>query len=78
MSIWQPTKTLSRSGIFAVTVRRWFTRRLLGDANDFRLEVGVCFFVLSRQQTAYRIKHGLLDDYLFQQLKNPSVKMRFA
>jgi hypothetical protein len=29
-------------------------------------------------QTVYRIKHGLLDDYLCQQLKNPSVKMRFA
>jgi hypothetical protein len=30
------------------------------------------------QQTAYRLKHGLLDNYLCQQLKNPSVKMRFA
>lgn len=30
------------------------------------------------QQTVYRIKHGLLDNYLCQQLKNPSVKMRFA
>ena len=30
------------------------------------------------QQTAYRVKHGLLDDYLCQQLKKPSVKMRFA
>jgi len=30
------------------------------------------------QQTAYRIKHGLLNDYLCQQLKNPSVKMRLA
>jgi len=30
------------------------------------------------RQTIYRIKHGLLDDYLCQQLKNPSVKMRFA
>ena len=30
------------------------------------------------QQTIYRIKHGLLDDYLCQQLKNPSVRMRFA
>jgi hypothetical protein len=29
-------------------------------------------------QTVYRIKHGLLDDYLCQQLKNPSVNMRFA
>lgn len=35
---------------------------------------------LARQtkQTVYRIKHGLLDNYLCQQLKNPSVKMRFA
>ena len=30
------------------------------------------------QQTIYRIKHGLLDNYLRQQLRNPSVKMRFA
>lgn len=30
------------------------------------------------QQTVYRVKHGLLDNYLCQQLKNPSVKMRFA
>jgi hypothetical protein len=30
------------------------------------------------QQTIYGIKHGLLDNYLCQQLKNPSVKMRFA
>lgn len=30
------------------------------------------------KQTVYRIKHGLLDDYLCQQLKNPSVSMRFA
>jgi hypothetical protein len=32
----------------------------------------------STGQTVYRIKHGLLDDYLCQQLKNPSVNMRFA
>nr|WP_192805209.1 hypothetical protein [Noviherbaspirillum aerium] len=30
------------------------------------------------QQTVYRIKHGLLNNYLRQQLKKPSVKMRFA
>jgi hypothetical protein len=30
------------------------------------------------QQTVYRIKHGLLDDYLCQQLKNPTVTLRFA
>jgi hypothetical protein len=29
-------------------------------------------------QTVYRIKHGLLRDYLVQQLKNPSVQMVFA
>ncbi|HVK93610.1 MAG TPA: hypothetical protein VM571_02670 [Noviherbaspirillum sp.] len=29
------------------------------------------------QQTGYRIKHGLLDNYLCQQLKNPFIKMRF-
>lgn len=29
-------------------------------------------------QTVYQLKHGLLDDYLRQQLKNPSIKMSFA
>jgi hypothetical protein len=29
-------------------------------------------------QTVYQLKHGLLDDYLIQQLKNPSLKMSFA
>lgn len=30
------------------------------------------------QQTIYRVKHGLLSDYLKQQLKSPSIKMSFA
>ncbi len=29
-------------------------------------------------RTVYQIKHGLLHDYLVQQLKNPSIKMVFA
>jgi hypothetical protein len=29
-------------------------------------------------QTVYQLKHGLLDDYLCQQLKNPSLKMTLA
>jgi hypothetical protein len=29
-------------------------------------------------QTVYQLKHGLLDNYLIQQLKNPSLTMRFA
>lgn len=29
-------------------------------------------------QTLYRLKHGLLDDYLCQQLKNPAIRMRLA
>jgi len=29
-------------------------------------------------QTLYRLKQGLLDDYLCQQLKNPSIRMRLA
>jgi hypothetical protein len=29
-------------------------------------------------QTIYRIKHGLLHDYLIQQLKNPTVQMVLA
>lgn len=30
------------------------------------------------QQTVYQVKHGLLDDYLRQQLKSPTVQMRLA
>jgi hypothetical protein len=30
------------------------------------------------RQTVYRVKQGLLDNYLCQQLKNPSVRMRLA
>jgi hypothetical protein len=30
------------------------------------------------QRTVYQIKHGLLHDYLIQQLKNPSVQMVLA
>jgi hypothetical protein len=29
-------------------------------------------------RTIYQLKHGLLDDYLCQQLKNPSLKMMLA
>ena len=36
------------------------------------------FCVALDRKTVYRLKQGLLDDYLCQQLKNPSVKMRFA
>ena len=30
------------------------------------------------QQTIYQVKHGLLDDYLRQQLKAPTIQMRLA
>ena len=30
------------------------------------------------QQTIYQVKHGLLDDYLRQQLKSPAIHMRLA
>lgn len=29
-------------------------------------------------KTLYRLKHGLLDDYFFQQLKHPAPKMKLA
>jgi hypothetical protein len=29
-------------------------------------------------RTVYQLKYGLLDDYLIQQLKNPSLKMVLA
>jgi hypothetical protein len=30
------------------------------------------------QQTVYKVKHGLLSDYLCQQLKSPTVTMLLA
>ena len=30
------------------------------------------------KRTLYQVKHGLLDDFLCQQLKNPSMKMRLS
>ena len=35
-------------------------------------------FAHETQQTIYQVKHGLLDDYLRQQLKSPAVQMRLA
>jgi hypothetical protein len=29
-------------------------------------------------RTMYQLKHGLLDDYLIQQLRNPSLRMALA
>jgi len=29
-------------------------------------------------QTIYQLKHGLLRDYLVQQLKSPTIKMQLA
>jgi hypothetical protein len=51
-----------------------------------RNHIGCAFLVWVRlkeiatqtQQTGYQLKHNLLEDYLIQQLKNPSLKMSFA
>lgn len=51
-----------------------------------RNHIGCAFLVWVRLKelaaqtgrTVYQLKHGLLDDYLIQQLKNPSLKMGFA
>ena len=51
-----------------------------------RNHIGCAFLVWVRLKelaaqtgrTIYQLKHGLLDDYLIQQLKNPSLKMSFA
>ena len=42
--------------------------------------VGIRLADIARQtgQTLYRIKHGMLDDFLRQQLRNPSITMKFA
>ena len=51
-----------------------------------RNHIGCAFLVWVRLKhlaaqtgrTVYQLKHGLLDDYLIQQLKNPSLKMALA
>jgi hypothetical protein len=51
-----------------------------------RNHIGCAFLVWVRLKhlaiqtgrTVYQLKHGLLDDYLIQQLKNPSLKMNLA
>jgi hypothetical protein len=51
-----------------------------------RNHIGCAFLVWARLKhlaaetgrTVYQLKHGLLDDYLMQQLKNPSLRMAFA
>ena len=51
-----------------------------------RNHIGCAFLVWIRLKhlaaqtgrTVYQLKHGLLNDYLIQQLKNPSVKMVLA
>jgi hypothetical protein len=51
-----------------------------------RNHIGCAFLVWVRLKevaaqtgrTVYQLKHNLLEDYLIQQLKNPSLKMRFA
>jgi len=51
-----------------------------------RNHIGCAFLVWVRLKelavqtgrTIYQLKHGLLDDYLIQQLKNPSLKMVLA
>jgi hypothetical protein len=42
--------------------------------------VWVCLkqVAIETQRTIYRVKHDLLDDYLRQELKSPSVQMRLA
>jgi macrodomain Ter protein organizer (MatP/YcbG family) len=32
----------------------------------------------SSGRTVYQLKQGLLDDYLYQQLRNPSLRMQLA
>jgi len=51
-----------------------------------RNHIGCAFLVWIRLKelaaqtgrTVYQLKHGLLDDYLFQQLRNPSLRMILA
>lgn len=44
----------------------------------FLVWVRLKHFALQTSRTVYQLKHGLLDDYLVQQLKNPSLKMALA
>ena len=47
-------------------------------ASAFLVWVRLKELALQTAQTVYQLKHGLLDDYLRQQLKNPSINMSLA
>lgn len=47
-------------------------------ASAFLVWVRLKELAVQTGQTVYQLKHGLLDDYLRQQLKNPSIKMSLA
>lgn len=44
----------------------------------FLVWVRLKHLAIQTSRTVYQLKHGLLDDYLIQQLKNPSLKMVLA
>ncbi|KOR29357.1 transposase, partial [Achromatium sp. WMS2] len=44
----------------------------------FLVWVRLKHFAVQTGKTVYKLKHGLLDDYLVQQLRNPSLNMAFA
>jgi len=64
----------------------WIGRLPMSESQNCSKSYFVCYFGWVRlkqvanetQQTVYRLKHGLLSDYLRQQLKSPAIQMTFA
>ncbi len=66
--------------------RAGFKRTVSRKARIQRNHIGCALLVwvrlkalaIANKTNVYQLKHGLLDDYLIQQLKNPSLEMLLA
>jgi hypothetical protein len=84
-AVYRP-QTIYPDRLSALRIRQQCQRCQCRKARIQRNHIGCAFLVWVRLKelaahtgrTVYQLKHGLLDDYLIQQLKNPSLKMRFA
>jgi hypothetical protein len=72
---------LHREGKHLTGLKRYQYRKARIQCNHIgcALLIWVKFKALAAQtsRTVYQLKHGLLDDYLIQHLKNPSLKKWF-
>jgi hypothetical protein len=74
------TKLIAERIISHATIANAARARIQRNHIGCALLVWVRFKELAAQtgRTMYQLKHGLLDDYLIQQLRNPSLRMALA